>query len=45
MTKMNESITNRLNIINEFLIEIENYDIIILSKSDLDDELIKIDTL
>ena len=42
---MNESITNRLNIINEFLIEIENYDIIILSKSDLDDELIKIDTL
>ena len=29
--------------INEFLAEIENYDIIILSKSDLDDESIKID--
>ena len=31
--------------INEFLIEIEDYNIIILSKPDLDDELIKIDTL
>ena len=31
--------------INDFLTEIENYDIIILSKSNLDDELIKIDTL
>ena len=30
--------------INEFLVEIENYDIIILSKPDLDDELIEIDT-
>ena len=39
---MNRSITNRLNIINEFLIEIENYDIIILSKLNLDDEFIKI---
>ena len=42
---MNRSTTNRLNIINDFLIEIENHDIIILSKSNLDDELIKIDTL
>ena len=41
---MNRSTTNRLNMINEFLIEIENYDIIILSKSNLDDESIKIDT-
>ena len=31
--------------INDFLIEIEDYDIIILSKLDLDDELIKINTL
>ena len=30
--------------INDFLIEIENYNIIILSKSDFDDEPIKIDT-
>ena len=43
MTKMSRSIIDRLNIINEFLVEIENYDIIILSKSDLDDEFIKID--
>ena len=40
---MSRSIIDRLNIINEFLVEIENYDIIILSKSDLDDEFIKID--
>ena len=38
-------ITNRLNTINEFLIDIENYDIIILSKPDLDDELTEIDSL
>ena len=30
--------------INDFLIEIEDYNIIILSKSDLDDEFIKINT-
>ena len=35
--------TNRLNTINEFLIDIENYDIIILSKPNLDDESTKID--
>ena len=45
MIRINRLTTNRLNIINDFLIEIENYDIITLSKSDLDDELIKIDTL
>ena len=45
MTKMNRSITDRLNIINEFLVEIEDYNIIILSKPDLDDELIKINIL
>ena len=42
---MSRSITNRLNIINDFLTETENYDIIILSKPDLDDELIKINIL
>ena len=31
--------------INDFLTEIENYNIITLSKSNLDDEFIKIDTL
>ena len=30
--------------INDFLTDIENYDIIILSKFNLDDEFIKIDT-
>ena len=45
MIRINRLTTNRLNIINDFLIEIENYDIITLSKSDLDDELIKINTL
>ena len=30
--------------INDFLIEIENYDIITLSKPNLDDEFTKIDT-
>ena len=42
---MNRSTTNRLNMINDFLTETENYDIITLSKSDLDDELTEIDTL
>ena len=42
---MNRLTINRLNIINDFLIEIENHDIITLSKPNLDDELIKIDTL
>ena len=32
---------NRFNIIINFLIEIENYNIIVLSKLNLDDELIK----
>ena len=34
---------DRLKTINDFLIDIENYDIIILSKSNFDDEFIKID--
>ena len=42
---MSRSTTNRLNIINDFLIDIKNYDIIILSKSDSNDELITINTL
>ena len=42
---MNQSITNRLNIINDFLVDTENFNIITLSKSDFDDEFIKIDTL
>ena len=42
---MSRSITDRLNIINDFLIEIENHDIIILSKSDFNDEPTKINTL
>ena len=42
---MNRLTINRFNMINEFLVEIENYNIIILSKSDLDDELIKINIL
>ena len=37
--------TDRLNMINDFLTKIEDYNIIILSKLDLDDELIKINTL
>ena len=45
MTKMNRSTTNRLNMINDFLVEIKNYDIITLSKPDLDDEFTEIDTL
>ena len=45
MTKMSRLITDRFNIINDFLIDIKNYNIIILSKSNLNDELIKIDTL
>ena len=43
--KMNRLTINRFNIINEFLIEIKNYDIIILLKPDVDDELTKIDIL
>ena len=39
------STTDRLNMINDFLTEIEDHDIITLSKSDLDDELTKIDIL
>ena len=42
---MVRSIINRFNIIIKFLIEIENHDIIILLKSNPNDELIKIDTL
>ena len=42
---MNRLIINRFNIIIEFFIEIENYDIIILSKPDSDDEFIKINTI
>ena len=45
MTRISRSTTNRFNIINNFLIETEDYDIIILSKSGLDDEFIKIVTL
>ena len=44
MTKMNRLTINRLNIINDFLIEIKDYNIIILSKSDLDNEPTKIVT-
>ena len=36
---------NRFNIINNFLIDIENFNVIILLKSDFDDELIKIDII
>ena len=32
---------NRFNIINEFLVEIKNHDIIFLSKSNFDDEFTK----
>ena len=45
MTKMNRSTTNRFNMINDFLVETEDYDIITLSKPDLNDELTEIDTL
>ena len=44
MTKMSRSTINRFNMINDFLAEIENYDIITLSKLDLNDEFIKINT-
>ena len=37
--------TNRLNIIIDFLIETEDYDIIILSKSNSDDELAENNTM
>ena len=39
---MGRLITNRLNTINDFLIDIKNYNIIILLKPDSNDELIKI---
>ena len=42
---MIRSIINRFNIIVNFLIEIENHDIIILLKSDPNDELEKDDTI
>ena len=42
---MNQSIIDRLNTINDFLVEIEKHDIIILSKPNLDDEFTNIDTL
>ena len=42
---MIRSITDYLNTINEFLTDIKNYDIIILSKPDFDDEFTKIDSL
>ena len=45
MTRMSRSIINRLNIINDFLAEIEDHDIITLSKPGFDDEPIEIDTL
>ena len=41
---MSRSATDRFNIINDFLAETENHDIITLSKPDLNDELIEIDT-
>ena len=44
ITKL-RSIINYFNIINEFLFEIKKHIIIILSKPDLDDELINIDIL
>ena len=44
MTKINQSITNRFNIINDFLIETENHNIITLSKPNFDDEFIEINT-
>ena len=42
---MSRLATNRFNMINNFLVETENHDIITLLKPDLDDESIKIDTL
>ena len=44
MIKMSQLTTDRLNMINDFLAEIENHNIITLSKPNLDDELIKINT-
>ena len=38
-------IINRFNIIIEFLVEIEDYNIIILSKFNLNDKLTKIDII
>ena len=45
ITKMNQLTINRLNIINDFLTETEDHDIITLSKLNLDDEPTKIDIL
>ena len=45
ITKINRLTINRFNIINDFLIEIENYNIITLLKLNLDDEFTKINTL
>ena len=42
---MNRLLINCFNIIIKFLIEIKNQNIIILSKSNFDDELTKIDTI
>ena len=44
MIKINRSIINRLNMINDFLAETENYNIITLSKPNFDDEFIEINT-
>ena len=43
--KMNRLRSNRFNTIIDFLIDIENYNIIILLKLNSDDELIKINTI
>ena len=43
--KINRLITNHFNTINDFLIEIENHNIIIFLKSNFNDELIKINTI
>ena len=45
MTKMSRLTTNRLNMINDFLAEIENHNIITLSKSNINDEFTEINTL
>ena len=42
---MTRLIINRFNIIVNFLIEIENYNIIVLLKSDSDDELAENDII
>ena len=42
MIRINRLTINRFNIINNFLAETENYDIITLSKFNFDDEFIEI---